>query len=441
MTAEVVVMNRGGVALAADSAVTVQVGDSSKVRDSALKLFMLSKQRPVGVMVYENSSLLGVPWETIIKLFRERLGGNGLGVLPEYGEALIDFLDGNNSLFPEEVQDRYYLRALEAEYLEIARKARKELADERVYAIGDRQAERSKDLKFVQRAIEAAERLWDEEDDASYFVSVPARDVAGRNSGGVSGLINRVFGNWVVEEPDRRRLHRIAKHLVAKDRLPGHVLSGVVIAGFGEKEHFPSVQHLKIGGVYGGKLKVRPCSVEKVSEEDPSHVMSFAYTDMVDSFLHGISELAVGHLYDAAVFIREMPMVALDVVPGLAPEDKAKLAESMRGASDRKAAEFARAVLEESIARRSEVETAVEALTIKELAQVASTLVSLSSFQQQMSLRRQTVGGPVDVAVVSKGDGFIWIQRKHYFRPELNNHFFQNYDGGGTLTDDGGSAE
>ena len=68
-----------------------------------------------------------------------------------------------------------------------------------------------------------------------------------------------------------------------------------------------------------------------------------------------------------------------------------------------------------------------EALTIQELAQVASTLVGLSSFEQQMSLNRETVGGPVDVAVISKGDGLIWIDRKHYFRKELNSHFFQNY--------------
>ena len=36
MTSEVVVMNRVGVALAADSAVTLDMGDSTKVRDSAL---------------------------------------------------------------------------------------------------------------------------------------------------------------------------------------------------------------------------------------------------------------------------------------------------------------------------------------------------------------------------------------------------------------------
>ena len=44
-----------------------------------------------------------------------------------------------------------------------------------------------------------------------------------------------------------------------------------------------------------------------------------------------------------------------------------------------------------------------------------------------MSPDSETVGGPVDVAVISKGDGFIWIDRKHYFRKELNDHFFRNY--------------
>jgi hypothetical protein len=34
------------------------------------------------------------------------------------------------------------------------------------------------------------------------------------------------------------------------------------------------------------------------------------------------------------------------------------------------------------------------------------------------------VGGSVDVAVISKKDGFIWIKRKHYFQPDKNYHFF-----------------
>jgi len=29
--------------------------------------------------------------------------------------------------------------------------------------------------------------------------------------------------------------------------------------------------------------------------------------------------------------------------------------------------------------------------------------------------RTETVAGPIDVAIISKGDGLIWIKRKHYF--------------------------
>ncbi|MDE0000257.1 MAG: hypothetical protein OXQ89_21140 [Rhodospirillaceae bacterium] len=77
----------------------------------------------------------------------------------------------------------------------------------------------------------------------------------------------------------------------------------------------------------------------------------------------------------------------------------------------------------------------MEGLTIKELGEAAAALVSMSSFQQQMSLGRETVGGPVDVAVISKGDGFVWIERKHYFPKELNDHFFRNYTEDGSLED------
>ena len=31
------------------------------------------------------------------------------------------------------------------------------------------------------------------------------------------------------------------------------------------------------------------------------------------------------------------------------------------------------------------------------------------------------------MARMTKGDGFIWTDRKHYFKPELNQHFFRNY--------------
>lgn len=61
------------------------------------------------------------------------------------------------------------------------------------------------------------------------------------------------------------------------------------------------------------------------------------------------------------------------------------------------------------------------------LAELAESLVSITSLRQRVSGDLETVGGPVDVALISKGEGFIWIKRKHYFDTELNPHYTTNY--------------
>lgn len=84
------------------------------------------------------------------------------------------------------------------------------------------------------------------------------------------------------------------------------------------------------------------------------------------------------------------------------------------------------------------VMAAVQFLPKDELAAMAESLVNLTSFRRRMSMDFESVGGPIDVAVISKGDGFIWIKRKHYFKAELNQQFFANYfekDGG--VSDEG----
>lgn len=70
---------------------------------------------------------------------------------------------------------------------------------------------------------------------------------------------------------------------------------------------------------------------------------------------------------------------------------------------------------------------AMSVLPKDELALMAESLVNLTSFKRRITFDAETVGGPIDVAVISKGDGFIWIKRKHYFEAEKNPHFLRNY--------------
>ena len=63
-------------------------------------------------------------------------------------------------------------------------------------------------------------------------------------------------------------------------------------------------------------------------------------------------------------------------------------------------------------------------LSKEDVAELAEALVHLTLLKLKVSPEHETVGGPIDVAVISKGDGLIWIKRKHYFERELNPRYF-----------------
>jgi hypothetical protein len=65
--------------------------------------------------------------------------------------------------------------------------------------------------------------------------------------------------------------------------------TGLVFAGFGEDEIFPSLQHLEIDGLVCGQLKLKKTPVVEI-EKLPSgaEVLPFAQHEMVDRFLDGV---------------------------------------------------------------------------------------------------------------------------------------------------------
>ena len=69
MTAEIAILNRTAVALAADSVVTLVGANGPKTYDSAEKVFRLSRHQPIGIMVYNNAQFLNVPIEVLVRRF------------------------------------------------------------------------------------------------------------------------------------------------------------------------------------------------------------------------------------------------------------------------------------------------------------------------------------------------------------------------------------
>ena len=119
MTAEIAILNTGAIALAADSAVTWGNESTAKIYNTVNKLFTLSKYHPVGIMVFGNAELLGVPWESLIKVYRQKAGDRRFDHLDAYAKSFLDFLNDNVMLFPADAQRTHVGRATHHYFLRI----------------------------------------------------------------------------------------------------------------------------------------------------------------------------------------------------------------------------------------------------------------------------------------------------------------------------------
>ena len=63
-------------------------------------------------------------------------------------------------------------------------------------------------------------------------------------------------------------------------------------------------------------------------------------------------------------------------------------------------------------------ESEIAMLNIPELAEIAETMIKVTSFERQYNGDHfATVGGPIDVLTITPNDGPVWIQKKQYFDP------------------------
>lgn len=65
---------------------------------------------------------MSVPWETIIKIYRSKLGKRKFDTLKEYAENFNAFLDNGNLLFPDDIQKEYFSSAIYSYFYHLIRK-------------------------------------------------------------------------------------------------------------------------------------------------------------------------------------------------------------------------------------------------------------------------------------------------------------------------------
>jgi len=429
LTTEIAIMNKSAVSLAADSAVTIQIagpnGNSYKVLNSANKLFALSKYSPVGLMIYGNANMLGIPWETIVKIYRRQLGDREFPHLDGYCHDFFKFLDHFD--VGDEVQERYIASGANSLFRDLRNKLDKWVEEE----IKKGQVVTPDQVKVkLEELISNRYKEFIKLGNLSVIPKTKRSSLRTKYRGLVKDIAKKVFERLPLTQRTESQLLTIAVNAASvgpRDQ------SGVVIAGFGTKDLYPHCRSYDVSAVFAGKTIKRDGKKVSIAHDMEAAIITFAQSDDVHTFMEGIGPSLKKFLKEVfySIMANTLPERLQNEVTtklGLTESQSNVLRkitrEICKGACD---FAFNKLVEQQRTHYIDPVVRATAFLNKAELAAMAETLVNLVSFRKQVTMETETVGGPIDVAVITKGDGLVWIKRKHYFPLELNHHFFSNY--------------
>jgi hypothetical protein len=411
MTSEIAVMNQRAVALAADSAVTLIDGGTVVVRNDQRKLYNLVEKRPVGVMFFGVADIMGHPWDRLIEHYQKKIQPKEFAHLGDYAASFTGMLDKLDEFFPPDRQKDDYKRLLASVFRYVFHLAQ--------YLRENNDADIS-DAAILEEAIK---RIWHDyqfREDGSARANLACfpqgfGDKVGReNADIIAELISYGFGPFALPQDSSQKLKDIAVFCVVKDLFLEDV-TGLVFAGFGADDRYPVVVTYLLSAIVGGIVKRTQASIDEIDTEIRSKIRMFADSEVTHAFIRGIDFGLERRVYGA---MRAMLQGVVDQVVGAFPGANAAEREQVR---NRMQGELVPQYLDafrgmigdyQQQAYINPVLRVLEIAARPELAETAKELVSLNVFKKRIMAQKQTVGGAIDVAVISRDAGFQWYTKQ-----------------------------
>lgn len=426
MTAEIAIMSRTAVVLAADSATTVTTWKNGQAEKryfkGANKLYELSRGGPVGLMIYGSAELQTVPWELYIKSFRESIGTEEFESIQLYSDEFFSFVQNNLKLCSKKSRKDSLITHIGGAAFRLQLLVANFLGETEVSEL------EFKTIEEIEEALEKTEQHVEQlelpalltEDD---IVNVRAETTAELLEAATEAL------PFFVDAPGREHLAPrfidvLIKYAV-KQFIEFSPLTGVVIAGYGKEEYFPVLEVYDCYGFLGDRLIFEKNQDDSRTMDASSGavIQPFATTHMIDTFRTGMSP----DMFDAVHrsswdAMNEMGDRVMQECGAQNPITQQRLEEIIRETGEAHTDKWYQQIRTQHVFPLSNV---INSLPLPDMAGLARSLIELESLKERVTRPSESVAGPIDVAVISKHDGFVWIDRKHYFKPELNPRFFK----------------
>lgn len=422
MTAIVGTLNRRGIAFAADSAATYSTSSTRKITNNTNKIFELSRKFPVGIAIYNNLDFYGIPWEVIIKNYRDTfLIDKSFPKLSDYADDFWQYL--YDVILPKvSIKDQmgmltYFISRLKDETISTSKnklEANSIPLDSNTM-FGEMVAFLSKLAKdYAAHSRTSQLKDYSKESFINYAEKL------------IDNVLSDILKDPVCPNEFKVLFIDALYEIITADTPVYLSQTGLVFWGYGEEELFPSYYQHEVSIAFDGIIKHWKLGYYEVSNDTNACVVPFAQTDVANTVVRGIDQklrdTINANIGNAFVSFRNIivnslkeakaPEVLLNALNELDILAQASL--FIDDLNDYIKSNYTDKLLD-----------TVAFLSKEDLADMAESLVRMTCLKRHITTDEESVGGPVDVAVITKGDGFVWIKRKHYFSSELNYHYFK----------------
>ncbi len=411
--------------MAADSAVTVTKGEKTKIYNTATKIFRLSLKHPIGVMIFSSVEFMGTPWDVIFKLYRDHRGDQSFNTLKEYAQNFVDFLNAENYFSSVNSQKGYFINELSNFYytikndvLEQYQKETEEMSEEEAENIDSEERIHS----ILEASLKGVKEMYEGENINPEFDDYSLNNLQSYGHQEFDELMALCEEEQM--PTDMRELWESSFHayICSTHYYEG---TGIVFVGYGSKDIYPSLIPIYISGAFDHRLRYHfdEESADSITNDNRASINPFAQTDVMLTLMRGIApnfyEMEMGSLTHSLMTAKQKMMDAMKEA-GATEEMLKKIEEVNLEDIQEQHEEVVKKYISEEYVEG--IIDAVDSFSVDDMANMAESLISVTNLQRHLTSSDESVGGPIDVAVITRSEGFIWIKHKEWFKQELNPH-------------------
>ncbi|MEM7180874.1 MAG: hypothetical protein AAF518_08170 [Spirochaetota bacterium] len=249
MSVQLAIINKNAVTLASNKKTIINI--------------RLSEIDPVGIMVYGNPYLMGVHWESLISKYRDMYGDTFHNTLKGYSDEFMEFLQDSRELFLEESQEVYFYEKYSAFIKNL-----KEKSDH--------------DKVKLQNIIEYTYERLKKKEKLNMFDVSNHSDGSGfrKYSQMVYDSIEDVFFEYELGDYYNDMLFNIGRYLFSRPSFDNQS-SGVIIAGYGNKDLHPSIISYEIDSVIDNTLIYRQTLSRVCDALNDGNIYQFKFNNII----------------------------------------------------------------------------------------------------------------------------------------------------------------